>query len=338
MLSYIFNSRRGATNRPTGWGGWTLRRLVPVLLLFFVADRAIAYFLMRGIEQYYGMDGTAHVACIGHSRTVLGLSESKLEQMLQLQVAKFATNGAGIFDRAHMVRYFLDIHPETKLLLYDVESSMFSSGLSANSFQLLLPFMNHPSMTEYVRSEDPSGHQIRKLIHTNRFNEVTVSLALRGWFNIRSNLKSGTFRADQFRQDLANNLIRPPDIDLMALQAFSETVAYARNAGVEVILWHPPTIAQLNAIRSKDREAVRRIFADIALKQDGVYYIELAHLWEKEHELFFDSIHLNSDGKDRLTDLIAEYLGKWKHGQLPAVVRTKSAGLERTQYKDAPPL
>ena len=126
----------------------------------------------------------------------LGLDADLLSRSLGMKVSKFAVQGAKIADRFAMIRYFLSEHPEVRLLVYDVESTLFSEDrLSTNSYRLFFSFIDNPEMAYYVRAHAPSDfdYWMKKIImRTSRFSEVTVALAFRGWLGMMNqNLKFG---------------------------------------------------------------------------------------------------------------------------------------------------
>ncbi len=288
-----------------------LTRSACFLLLLFVLDRGIGIFLHAGIERYFGLDRPADIVCVGYSRTLLGIDPDLPAKRTGLRVAVYAVNGATQADRHAMVQQFLSEHPETKLLIYDVEAPSFSSeNLSSNSYTLFFPFIENPFMNSYLRRSCDSWDEywLRRVCWSCRYNEVTLWLAIRGWLGLHKNLKYGDFDPARFRWQVNQGKTQPVDVEPEEYRLFMQTIKFATRRGVHVLLVNMPTVDLLNARDKSGQEAVFRIFRCLAKNNPLVLYADYHRAFQHRYGFFYDAIHLNGTGQRALTGLIASYI------------------------------
>jgi len=281
------------------------------LLVIFLLDYGICAFLDVGLRRYFGLDKPAQVVFVGHSRTILGIDDALLGRALGVKAAKFAVNGANTVDRAAMVRFFLTQQPDVKVLVYDVEASSFAGeGLSANSYRLFFPFIGDPGMAAYLKGQCKSldEYWLRKIWRTSRYDEVTLSLAMRGWLGVRENLKLQAFNPALARRAVEKGRSRPVSVEAAAYRTFLSTIAFARARGVKVALVNLPTVDILNRIDAEKREQVRELFRKLAREDPDVVFLDYSRAFETRYDLFYDTIHMNAKGQRLVTEELAKRL------------------------------
>lgn len=297
---------RDLRSDPNAW-----LRLLCVSSLWFCAflalDRGLAAFLSTGLERYFGLDQPAQILCVGHSRSGLSIDEQLLSERLGAHVAKFTMDGVQTSDREAMVRFALERHPAIRVVVYGVESTSFaSSGLSANTYKLFLPFMDDTEVDKLVRPQcNRSQYVLCRLVRTARFDEAHVNRSLRGWLGVRENLKIGQVNQTLMQQQISGRKARPVRVRAGNLAAFMRTVDFVTSSGRKLLLWHPPTIDLMDDVEHEKREAVRRIFRNLADENPGVYYLEYVEPFRDRHELFYDAIHVNAEGKRAVSEALA---------------------------------
>jgi hypothetical protein len=293
-----------------GWMLFLTRSLLFVALLMIV-DFGIAGILTFGLKKYFGMIGHVPVLCVGHSRMVLGLDADMLSKELGLSVAKYGLNGANIEDRFAMVRHFLTSHPEVQVLVYDVESTSFSqSKLSSNSYRLFFPFLDNPAARDHVRSNcvDPFDYWTRTLFRSSRYNEVTLSMAVRGLLRMDENLKVGSLNPEWERHRIARGDRRDVFVNEESYRIFLQTLAWAQSRGVQILLPHMPTADVLNDHQREARQEVRGLFEKLDKENPDITYLDMSLAYESQHDLFYDAIHLNAKGQAVVTERVATEL------------------------------
>jgi len=288
-----------ATMLPLYWPR-TLLRLGAFLLLLLITDRLAAMVLRHGLDHYFGLDRDATVLCVGHSRTVLGIDDALLERELRVPVAKYAINGANTQDRLAMIRQYLDHHKSVRVLVYDVSAFTFTDkGLSSNSYKLFYPYLDDPDMSAHIRHNATSTAEVfwRQIFATLRFDETTLALAIRGYTDVRENLKIGNVNVAATCDRIAHGETRSMAIESNNVKIFEKTLDFARSRGVRVLLAYVPT---LDILSNADRPAHDRAIAlltQIAAAHDGVTFLDYNTGLESRHELFFDPIHMNAAGQ-----------------------------------------
>ena len=298
------------TQRRLSWPAF-LKLAAGFLLVIFLLDYGICAFLDMGLRRYFGLDKPAQVVCVGHSRAILGIDEALLGRSLGVKAAKFAVNGANTVDRAAMVRYFLTRQPGVKVLIYDVEESSFAGeGLSANSYQLFFPFIDDPGMAAYLKGQCKGldEYWLRKIWRTSRYDEVTLSLAMRGWLGVTENLKLQAFNPALARRAIEKGRSRPVTVEAAGYRTFLDTIAFANARDVKVVLVNMPTVDIINRIDPEKREQVRDLFRKLAKDDPHVVFIDYSRAFETRYDLFYDTIHMNAKGQRVVTEDLAKRL------------------------------
>jgi hypothetical protein len=288
-----------------------LAKLAAFLLIFGTFDRLAAGFLLVGVERNYGLDVPAEVLCVGHSHTGLGIDKTALERNLAVPVAKCARNGANVADRLVMIKQYLDRQPSTvKVLVYDVDAHTFTGqGLSLNSYSLFYPFMDSPSVDEYIRQQASSvDYSVRHALKLWRFNLESCNDAFRGWLGLRSNLKRGTVDVERLKKEIASNQIRHISFDEDCIKCFDETLQYVVKKGISVVLLYIPTIDLYNEAEPEKHQHAIDMFREFSAKYDRVTFLDYCPAFAHRHELFYDPIHLNPQGRWLVTERLAKDL------------------------------
>ncbi len=286
-----------------------------LLLLVLIVDRGLAGLLLTGLKKYYSLNRDVDVVCIGHSRTVLGIDPDYFEEATGLRCAKYAFRGADANDRRVMLEHFLrEAKSPPKTLLFEVSGFTFNEkGLSSNSYQLLLPFMDEPPISEYVtqRMKHAEGARydiaVRRLLHLPRFDEGLIALAIRGFVGNRRNLKSNTLNPTLLQQRIQSQRAMLPKLPTSDSRArFDETIELALQHGMNVVLIYIPTVDVMNELDRPTHDAVVDNFSQLADGSDKITFLDYNSAMEHMHELFADGIHLNAKGQQRLTKILAE--------------------------------
>ncbi len=289
-----------------------LFRLALFVGLICILDRGLAALLQRGLDRYYGLDKQAGVLCIGHSHTMLGIDGQRLEQGLEMPVAKYAVNGANTLDRLAMVKHYIGSRPgPVRLVVYDVDDHTFTgAGLSSNSYRLFFPYLDNPDIARHIKESAGSWEECnsRRLLTLLRFNSVTLNLALRGTLRRYENFKTGQVDITALRNDIGNGRRAPIAIDQEMVNAFAETVRYIRANNALLALFCIPTVDLVNNEEKVRHERMMEIFRNYAASDKGITFLDYNPTFSHRYELFYDSVHLNKKGQQAVTDKAVEDL------------------------------
>jgi hypothetical protein len=300
-------------NQAPVFGRW-VKRFSVFFAIVFVTDVIVSTSLLHGLEKYFGLDQPAEVLLIGHSHTVLGIDHIMLCKDLGIPVAKYARQGATLRERLAMIRHFLDRQPDSvKVIVYDVDAHLLNpSGLSQNSYRLFYPFLEEPAIQDYL--SDVTGgnldYQMRRLIKTARYDEVTLALSLRGLLGIWSNFKSGSVDITRLKEQIAagKSKYRAIQIDAEQLALLEASISEARHRNIKFVLAYYPTIDIYNKIEHEKHRRVIELFESLAADDAGVIFLDFNPEFASQHELFYDPIHMNPEGKHKLTTVLTTKL------------------------------
>ncbi len=273
------------------------------IILFFLSDFLVAFALQKGMEKYYGLNKSSKILCVGHSHTVLGIDTKQIENELSIPVAKYAVAGANIVDRYSMIKHFIGLNPDVKIVIYDVDARLFDTeGLSSASYTLFLPFIDNDSIDEYIKKEATwQEYVLSKIIRTSRFRDQSFNIAIRGIFGKAETLKKTKVNINNYKNYLEKERKKQIRINIESVKKFKETIDFLSKKNIIVYLINIPVIDKLNEIDPENQKKSINIFRKISNKHDNVVFLDYSPQYEKEYDLFFDLRHLNNKGKQIVT-------------------------------------
>lgn len=285
--------------------------LIIAFALLFVTDRVVNAIMMRGVDNYYGLNQDPGILLIGHSHLMLATDKERLERETGLKVSKYCREGVNVSDKKAMVKHFLNSgHKDSlKFVLYGVDLATFTGdGLSANSYTLFYPFMDDKGIDGYVKSQaSSSDYWLHKLVKTARFSDDGLkNSAIRGWLNNWSNLKTNVIDVEAYRQCLANGDERHIQMNAELIKQFDETIREITDRGVKVILVNTPTLDLLNNFEPEKYTRIIQWFTDYAGNNPLVEFWDFNSKYESDYSIFSDRLHLNRKGQQVITGEIIE--------------------------------
>lgn len=290
----------------------TKRRFLVIILGFFlcfwVLDAGIAKALEAGLYRYYGIGTNSALALIGHSHLMLGVDKSMLEQELGVPVSKYTREGVNVADRYQMVRQLLHHNPKLNTVIYGVDAWTFTGeGLSANSHKLFYPFMDDPTIANYIEAkDDPLSYWSKRWIKTSRYNEQLIAGAFRGFLGQWDNLKFGTVDTLKLDKALARGEYRKIVNSPEAIKTFKATLDVLTTEGIKVYLVYVPTIDKLETVQQARFDETLAVLRSVVSKQ--VHFINLQEPWSHDYSLFYDPIHLNPKGQALISKVLVAQL------------------------------
>jgi lysophospholipase L1-like esterase len=260
-------------------------------------DAGIAKALEAGLYRYYGIGTDSALALVGHSHLMLGVDKGVLEEELGVPVSKYTREGVNVADRYQMVQQLLRHNPNLNTVIYGVDAWTFTGeGLSANSHRLFYPFMDDPTIANYIEAKDERlSYWSKKWIKTSRYNEQLIAGAFRGFLGQWDNLKFGTVDTLKLDKALAKGQYRKIDNSPEAIKTFKATLDVLTAEGIKVYLVYVPTIDKLETVQQTRFDETLEVFKSMVSKQ--VHFINLQEPWSHDYSLFYDPIHLNPKGQ-----------------------------------------
>jgi hypothetical protein len=288
-----------------------IRRLAPAILAFgallLVADRLVAGVLTTGLERFYGLDRPAEVLVVGHSHIVLGVDHELLARETGLRVAKYARQGATLADRQIMIRQYLARHPGVvRVVVLGVDShSLTAEGLSRNSFRLFLPFRDEPVVAAYLERFEVTALErlLHEVLHTSRFEETTLALAVRGIRGDWRSYKNSVVTDVLLRRHLERYTPIRTAADQEAILA--GILGEVEQHGAHTVLTFLPTIHEYNAREPDQFARMLEFFRETDRTHASVTFLDYVTPYAQRREIFFDPIHLNRRGQIEVTARLA---------------------------------
>ena len=295
--------------------GVSLRRAIAKLffwcVLLICADRLVFQVLMRGYNGYFGLNRASEIVFVGNSRTALGVDHKLIEKETGVTCAKFALNGATAKNRYAMVKHLIETHPSCQTIVFDVSAYSFNDrNLSAAAYTLLYPYIGSAAIDEHIKSAAKTSHEflIRKAFLCPRFTSTTIGLAARGLLGRDDNLKFASVDLSRVQHLIDSGRSQSLETSEDGKRVFLDTVAAVTQSNRRLVLVHLPVVKMLNDVDRSAHDANIQILRDLARSNANVKFIDLNSDFEQRLDLMYDGIHLNADGKQVLSKLLATKL------------------------------
>lgn len=284
-------------------------------MAFFLLDLALDRVMIRGVNNFYGLNQSSDVLLIGHSHLMLATDKERLEKETGLKVSKYTREGVNVTDRETMIYHFLNSgHADSlKTVLYGVDLYTFTgTGLSKNSYQLFYPFIDNPEVDSYLKREaKPMDYLLHKIVRTTRYNNDGLKNSVwRGWSNNWDNFKTNTINAETYAKNVAKKGTQPIEMNDTLINTFKRSIKNLTDRGIRVVLVNTPTIDILNQSKGKSYEQVMDIYRHMASADSLIEFWDFNPDFSSDHSLFSDPIHLNTKGQKVVTDRLIQELKK----------------------------
>lgn len=272
------------------------------LLIFLGLDWGISSILRIGMERYYGINQDADILVIGHSHMMKTCNKVKLEQGLNMKLAKYCREGVLVKQRYMMVKHFLHHQKNHTIpyVLYGVDPFMFnqSNDLSSNSYKLFYPFMEDSTMDDYVREEASLwDYTLHKYIRTTRFSDIAIYRSARGWLGYWESLALGIISDEKWNQ------VRPWKVNMPEenVKFFHDTINLLIERGAHVILVYPSVIKSYETSNPEAYQYMMNYFQSLADAHPHIDFLNYAPIISHRQELFEDPVHINRQGEAIIT-------------------------------------
>lgn len=289
--------------------------IIASLFAFLILDNVINWAMMRGVNNYYGLNQAPDILLIGHSHLMLATDKEHLEKETGLKVSKYCREGVNVSDKKMMVEHFFNScnTDSLKYVLYGVDLATFTGdGLSKNSYKLFYPFMSDRYVDHYIADQDSSiDYWLHKIIKTSRFNDEGLkNSAIRGWLNNWDNFKYNTVDIEKYKKELAAHHERSIKMNPEIIEEFKQTISIITSHGIRVVLVNTPTLDLLNNYESEKYAAMMNWFQEYADSNELVDFWDFNPEYASDHTIFSDRLHLNRHGQEIITGQLISRIKK----------------------------
>lgn len=285
--------------------------VLELIVLFIFFDNIINWSMMKGINNYYGLNQPSEILLIGHSHLMLATDKERLEKGTGMKVSKYCREGVNVTDKKAMVEHFLNSAntDSLKYVLYGVDLATFTGmGLSKNSYTLFYPFIDDEYVGTYIKSHaSETNYWLHKLVKTTRFNSDGLkNSAARGWLDNWDNLKFNIIDIEAYKKQLANGDERHIHMNPLLMKQFQQTIKLLIDRGIRVILVNTPTLDLLNDFEPEKYAEIMNWFQNYSESEPLVEFWDFNPQYQSEYTLFNDRLHLNRNGQETITGELIE--------------------------------
>lgn len=280
---------------------------------FLIIDNIVNWAMMKGVNNYYGLNQHSEILLIGHSHLMLAVDKKRMENELGRKISKYCREGVNVTDRKMMVEHFLHsgCADSLKCVLYGVDLATFTGdGLSQNSYKLFYPFIDNGYVDRYISQQSGvADYWLHKILKTTRFNDDGLkNSVVRGWLNNWDNFKSNIIDIERYKKRLNDGDERHIQMNENLITQFKETIGMLTERGIRVILVNTPTVDLLNQFEPEKYQQIMQWFRNFADENDNVDFIDFNPEYSSDYSIFSDRLHLNYKGQQIITDRLVEYL------------------------------
>lgn len=284
--------------------------IISCLLLFVVLNVVVGRILNLGLRRYYCLY-PAEILSIGYSMSEMGIDKQGLETGLQVPVAKYCMNGAGIGERDLMLRHYLEsVGQKPKILVYDVSSFLFAGSLAVNADALFYPFISESSSISrhLQQSMPPLEFWQKKLIPLSRYDDTRLGAVIRGFRQDWTTQSRKKFDPEAFQQRVAEGKYKKIACNPELVSALEHTLRFLGEENIQVVLLALPCVDLLNQAEPDQYEKVMDIYRSWAQEYSHVTFLDYNPLFSNDYDLFVDPIHLSRKGQLKVTEKLIEDL------------------------------
>jgi hypothetical protein len=291
-----------------------IKRLLLIVLLFFLVDFVISVVLLRGVNSYFGLNSNAEILINGSSMSIAGFNKGKIEGATKKKVAFYSRNGVSLSDRSSMLEHYFNLTTQkTEIAVLEVNPLLFSERYTAaNVFMLFLPFMDDPAMDSFIRSEiDIKQYWVRKLVRTSRYDLDLFSLAIKGHFGISENKKNqvlDTIPLEGLKREFNSIAV---EFNREKVKQFENTLALTKNHSNKIILVNMPIFeAKMKTFKNNDYQVFKSFLDNYVKSHEGVLFLDLNIPDITANPNYFsDPLHLNASGQEKASEVLLKFIG-----------------------------
>ncbi|MEI6168071.1 MAG: hypothetical protein WCS52_12845 [bacterium] len=263
----------------------------------------------------------------GSSRALMDVDSRRLGQATGLTCFNIAIDGARLEAQAALLETYLHHNRAPAVIIQTVD--IFSLEPLDQVYQpsLYAPYLNETSLYAYTRAVEP-GFWMRRHVPLYNFAVDKVMLFESIWSLIGRETASWEYRFDGYRphngtwdgsfdrfiDDHPGGKTYP--ITQAGINHLQHIAGLAKEYGAQLIVVYPPEFHR-NIELTINRAEIFQAYMTLATQNHVPFWDFSDDPICRDHSAFYNSQHLNRDGAERFTDLLAQHLLVWKASSQP---------------------
>jgi len=184
---------------------------------------------------------------------------------------------------------------------------------AANVYMLFLPFIDEPSMSDFVRSNtDAKEFWVRKIVRCSRYNTDMIALAIKGYTKNYENQKNLVLdlNALQGLKSEANTV--EVELDPQKIKLFKDCVVLMQQHCKKVVLVNMPVFdTKLKTFKTDEYQKYLEVVQQVASGSGQTHFLDLSQPNIIENpDYFSDPLHLNASGQVQVTNAMTQFMEK----------------------------
>jgi hypothetical protein len=288
-------------------------RVLILLLLFILSDFIISKVLLHGLNKYYGINEEPAILINGSSISMSGFNKNDIASITNKAVANYSHEGVSVEERYAMINQFLQENPKcVKTVIYEVNPVIFSGNpIGENVYTIFYPYMDSKTIDIFIRGNaDKKDYIINKFIRTKRFDSRLLDLVVNGYLGRSENVKK--VGLDSLGQKKLRELKGKVHLEMnpVKIKTFENTMDLILSHNSNIILVIMPVYyLKLETYDVAEIENLNKYFETICQNENRIKLLNLNQdTLIRDPGLFFDPIHFNVFGQQKITEIISRYL------------------------------
>jgi len=288
----------------------TVRSIIS-LVLWFTLDSLLSILLFNGLSKNYGLKQYSEAFIVGHSHVIMALDRKEIEDSLGIKLSKYTREGVNMKERLLMTKQYLSspYADSVKYVIVGVDIYSFQQeGLSENSHLLFYPFFDDTEISHYLKSECSTWDYCQhKYIRLSRYSDDVINASFRGWTNDDRNRKTNQFDAKTPEAAL-KKWMRPIGFNKELMNSLDSIIDISNRTGAITILLNTPTMSIINRYQPERYDSIISYYHNRVAAEKNVYFLDLNPTYQDSIYLFSDPVHMNVEGRKRVTDALINYI------------------------------
>ena len=291
--------------------------IIGIIICLVLADITIGFCCKYYIKNYQLVgryqpldriikEVNTDIICIGNSAILNSVNPEIIEDSLSMTCYNGGITGQGVFFFETIIDCILQRHTP-KMIIVGLRPEEVGGNIGEGIYDVLKPYygLGYTSIDDHFNKTNGFD---RFLLHSNllRYNTIWVRVLLYMLFDDTAYPENGFMPLDKPSKIPQLHHIKEYEKPVKEkLECIERIIQKCQERNIDIVICYPPT---LNSFKQKELPCVKAI-EDLCHRYKTPCLIDYDNKYFQHHpELFYDEGHVNKDGADKYSILLAIYL------------------------------
>lgn len=267
------------------------------------------------------------IIILGSSRGMVSYDPKIIEEVTDIKSHNLSFNGGSYKIQRLKYDYYRKNNTKPKIIIQNVDLAHFSNSSEIPDSYQFIPYLNEESVKTNLLKLDQNyvgNDQLPVLKYNN--NKAFFWRGIKSFFGVTTPKMQTLFDGyhpyeKKYKKDLQNfvrleKMSNEKDNNKFYAEGLSDLKGFIKenlNDSIIVILAWAPEYKERFKIVEKMVCPLKKELSDLAIKNDGVYFIDLStDTLSQSSDNFYDSFHLNKKGATSFSTILGENINRLK--------------------------